>query len=327
MFKIRTSNHLSKHSSFFIALLTLGSGFLIFILSSSFTGQNTGKSPIHSEQKKNFDLFLIEPNTQSIVDNWSNTFQKSGNNEISADGYFLDILPDKINSSTEFSTFYIQTSTYFHKIYYGNGVDHMNINLVNISLTGLMVGDELGVFDGIYCVGSSIIEEQNMQDNNLSIPASANDTIESNPNGFIEGHKITLKMYRSGVVYLLSFQTVNESQDIFEKRASMFALIDLSQSTGIQNPENPVEFRIFPNPFDQVIQIEVYLLQAQQLRCEILDVNGNLVKTLFDGETEGVVNLIWDGKDNNIKLVPSGVYFCRLNQAITQIIYNRQNNQ
>ncbi|MDO9613336.1 MAG: hypothetical protein Q7J86_02290, partial [Bacteroidota bacterium] len=47
------------------------------------------------------------------------------------------------------------TSGYFQLAYVGNGVDHMNINLVNIVSGGLQAGDEIGIFDGKLCVGSA----------------------------------------------------------------------------------------------------------------------------------------------------------------------------
>jgi len=263
MFTNMTSNHISKHSSFFISVMNLGSIVILLILSSSFTGLNPRKSAINLAQEKSF------------------------------------------NPSSELPTFYFQLTMYFHKIYYGNGMDHMNINLVNINLSGLMTGDEIGIFDGVYCVGSTIIEEQNMQDNNLSIPASANDTIESSPNGYIEGHKVTLEVYRVGIVYPLNFQTVNNSQDIFQKRGSMFALVDFPQLTELSVTELSEEIRIFPNPFNGSLTIEITLPHPQNLNCEIIDLNGQLVSTLFNGEAEEHISLIWDGADNNKKQVPS----------------------
>jgi len=83
---------------------------------------------------------------------------------------------------------------YFPKIYSGFGIEHMNINLVNLKLTGLETGDEIGVFDGKYCVGSRVITEDHMLENSINIPTSANDSLITSPNGFIEGHKITLKV-------------------------------------------------------------------------------------------------------------------------------------
>jgi len=108
----------------------------------------------------------------------------------------------------------------------------MNINLVDLKLTGLNIGDEIGIFDGGYCVGSSVIQEMDMAQNLLSIPASANDTVESSPNGYISGHKIVLKAYRDGTVYPLLFELVENSKDLFYVGGAMFAFVDFNRSTG-----------------------------------------------------------------------------------------------
>lgn len=214
---------------------------------------------------------------------------------------------------------------FFPLVYIGNGVDHMNINLVNLTQTGLNIGDEIGVFDGIYCVGARVIIEKDMQENSLSIPSSANDTIASSPNGFIVGHKITLKAYRAGTVYLLYFQTVNNSMDVFRKNESMFALVDFSLSTGKDPTSIEENVRIYPNPFGSLVNIEINQPQAQMLTCEIVDVNGNLIRRLYRGEIHEKLELIWDGRDSNQQEVPSGIYFCRLNNHASVILFKRNN--
>lgn len=125
---------------------------------------------------------------------------------------------------------------HFKLSYTGLGFEHMNINLPNLSFAGIKEGDEIGVFDSIYCVGTKIITKQVINDNCISIPSSANDTIKNFPNGFIEGHKIKLKLYRDNTVYILYYQPVNIkgypiNNNTFEKRESMFAIIDFLKST------------------------------------------------------------------------------------------------
>jgi hypothetical protein len=210
---------------------------------------------------------------------------------------------------------------YFPKIYVGVGIGHMNINLVNLKLTGLKTGDEVGVFDGKYCVGSIVITDSHMLDNSLNIPSSANDSIVSSPNGFIDGHKITLKVYRTGKVYLLYFQTVNNTEDIFESRGSMFALVDFSKSTGLLIVEDFEKIKIFPNPFTDILRIEIYIPKKTKLTIAIFDLKGNQIKILHDGIVEGDFQTIWDGKDNNQHQIMSGVYFCKINQSSYRIIY------
>ncbi len=223
--------------------------------------------------------------------------------------------------SAELSAFQLQTYPFFPKIFVGNGIDHMNINLVNLNQTGLLVGDEIGVFDGIYCVGSALIEDKNITGNNISIPASANDTIASQPNGYIDGHKITLKLYRSGTVYQLYFQTVNNSQDIFVRGGSMFALINFSQSTGQFRANQAETIKMYPNPFDNRLTIELNFPNEQQLKVQIFNQMGALVLTLYDGKIFGSLILNWDGKDSNQNLVSSGTYYCKVNENMFKIIF------
>ncbi|MFY9154122.1 MAG: T9SS type A sorting domain-containing protein [Prolixibacteraceae bacterium] len=210
---------------------------------------------------------------------------------------------------------------FFPIVYIGNGVDHMSINLVNLNSTGLQLGDEIGIFDSIFCVGSAVISEKNLLNDNISIPASANDTIPSSPNGYIEGHKITLRIYRAGIIYNLYFELVNNSQDIFEKWGSMYALVNFSKSTGKTETALINSVNIYPNPFSETIHIEVSFSRIQFLNCEILDLSGNLVRSLFQGKGSLKMNLSWDATDFEDKKVPSGIYFCRINQTNTKIIY------
>ncbi|HAQ18133.1 MAG TPA: hypothetical protein DCR40_02745 [Prolixibacteraceae bacterium] len=210
---------------------------------------------------------------------------------------------------------------YFPKIYSGLGTEHMNINLVSLKLTGLNTGDEIGVFDGIYCVGSIVITENHMFENRISIPASANDSLITSPNGYIQGHKITLKVYRTGKEILLYFQCVNNSQDIFEKRGSMFALVDFSRSNGQPAIDDLKEIKSYQNPLTIPLKIEINVPKEKNISVAIFDINGILIQTLFEGITEGQLQTYWDGKDNNKLQVLSGVYFCLVNQTIYGIIY------
>jgi len=229
--------------------------------------------------------------------------------------------PDNECLQEEFTNNTVYALPYFPKIYAGVGIDHMNINLVNLKVTGLKVGDELGVFDGKYCVGALVITEKHMLENSISIPASANDSIISRPNGYISGHKITLKAYKEGKVYLLYFQTVNNSFDIFEKGGSMFALVDLSRSTGQSLHGSQENIKIYPNPFISILKIDVTIPTRGILTVSIYDINGKSVRKLFEGICEGSINLNWDGKDNNQTNVVPGVYYCRVNESIYGIIY------
>lgn len=305
-------------------IFTLTFSLIIFILSSSFTYDKTFYFENCSEQIRNCCISESIPGDSLNSETPEKLFMPRNFTESSSAKNLQNTLTGQFNKTNDVSTVVNFAYPYFPLIYTGYGVDHMNINLVNLTLTGLMIGDEIGVFDGNYCVGSAVIEQKNIVENSLSIPTSANENSETKPNGYIEGHKITIKTYRAGIIYILYFQTVNNSTDIFEKGGSMFALVDFSRSEEQTTPEGSGEIiKIYPNPFNTNIRIEVNLPKAQQLNCEILDINGKLIKTLYEGITEGQQLLIWDGKDNSMHQVSTGVYFCRLNGSTTKIIYSK----
>lgn len=303
------------------ATFTLTFGCIIFILSSSLTYDETFPFESSSAQMQSSDISEFTQKYSFNLARRDRLVIPLNFNESFSNIYTQNTTSSQSNIATYVSTALNSAYPYFPLIYTGYGVDHMNINLVNLALTGLIVGDEIGVFDGDYCVGSAVIEEKNLNENGLSIPASANENTEIKPNGYIEGHKVMIKVYRSGIVYLLYFQTVNNTTDIFERGGSMFALVDFSRSEEQTTPEGSEIIKIYPNPFDPNLRIEISLSQGQQLNCEIFDITGKLIRTLYEGVTEGQQLLIWDGKDNTSHEVSPGVYFCRLNRSITKIIY------
>jgi hypothetical protein len=305
----------------FSEIYTLTFGLIIFCLSSSLTYDETFPSESNPGQIKSscdFEFVQEHPINQENIERLFIPFNLSENCSVLN---LENATSNQSNKATYDSNDLNAAYPYFPLVYSGFGIDHMNINLVNLALTGLMVGDEIGVFDGNSCVGSAVIEEKNIIESSLSIPASANESTETKPNGYIEGHKITLKTYRAGIVYILFFQPVNNSTDIFTRGSSLFALIDFSRSEKQTTPEGAEEIKIYPNPFSANLRIEISLPQGQQLNCEIFDITGKLIKTLYNGISEGQQLLIWDGKNNLKHQVTPGIYFCKVNQTTTKIIY------
>lgn len=117
----------------------------------------------------------------------------------------------------------------------------MNINLVNLRISGLKAGDEIGVFDGDLCVGATTIQETDLSQNLIALVASANDTVPLHPNGYLPGHPISLKAYCDGKLYALHFETVNGSKNIFVVGGTMFAFVDFKRSSEIGQFFDPME--------------------------------------------------------------------------------------
>jgi hypothetical protein len=68
-----------------------------------------------------------------------------------------------------------------------------------------------------------------------------------------------------------------------------------------------------PNPFSSSTTIAYTVPVNTPVELEVVDVLGNVVKTLVSGEVQsGYKTIRWDGTDNSGKPVANGTYVCRL---------------
>jgi hypothetical protein len=115
-----------------------------------------------------------------------------------------------------------------------------------------------------------------------------------------------------------NFNTVYETLQVWpDSTVAISAKLD--PIVGIKNSEgNPAiaEYQLlqnFPNPFNPVTAIEYFLPQTANVRIDILNVLGQRVRILVAGQRPaGSHRIIWDGKDDLNRQVPSGVYIYQL---------------
>jgi PKD repeat protein len=85
---------------------------------------------------------------------------------------------------------------------------------------------------------------------------------------------------------------------------------------GATQPATPAAFDLaqnYPNPFNPETKIEYSLPKASRVRLEIFGLLGQRIKTLVDGQQPaGFHSLIWGGRDDDGRLLTSGVYVYRL---------------
>jgi len=92
----------------------------------------------------------------------------------------------------------------------------------------------------------------------------------------------------------------------------------LTFSDGVASvePEIPNNFSVsnaYPNPFNPQTHIRIDLLISEKVSLFIYDINGRLVKKLFNGDINaGHHVLTWNGLDENGNYASSGTYFVRL---------------
>ncbi|MBK9097235.1 MAG: T9SS type A sorting domain-containing protein [bacterium] len=69
----------------------------------------------------------------------------------------------------------------------------------------------------------------------------------------------------------------------------------------------------YPNPFNPSTRIGYSIPEAAFVKLNIYDINGIIVRTLFEGnQTAGSYNAVWDGENSSGFKVGSGVYFYRI---------------
>jgi len=213
------------------------------------------------------------------------------------------------------------TSEHFKPVFIGNGTDHMNINLVNLQASGLVAGDEIGIFDGKQCVGSATIGSEQLIAGSISIPASSNDELEETVNGFTSGHPVEFQLYRGTHAYKLN--TVNVSgNESFEKNESLFTQANTNDLTGIQITDNSAQFKCFPNPFTREISIEIQNSSQIEITVEIYNMTGQRIKNLFKGTNNSNLVLKWNGTNDSGRQVAPGVYLCKVNGQSKQVIFD-----
>ena len=88
-----------------------------------------------------------------------------------------------------------------------------------------------------------------------------------------------------------------------------FASVSLNASSGLV----PVSFYLeqnYPNPFNPSTEIGYQVPENSYVQLDVINLQGQTVTTLVNNyQNTGYHSVVWDGKDQNRKQLPSGVYF------------------
>ncbi len=84
----------------------------------------------------------------------------------------------------------------------------------------------------------------------------------------------------------------------------------------------------FPNPFSpdvEITKIKFNLDKQEEVTIRILDFGMNLVRTIIQNNVLSIGDnfVTWDGRDENGKIVPNGVYFYRIDRGNKEPIFGK----
>ena len=89
--------------------------------------------------------------------------------------------------------------------------------------------------------------------------------------------------------------------------------LSTTRDSNINGINNSFLLNNYPNPFNQSTKISFIIDQPYNSSVNIYDISGKKVKTLFIGKSvPGKNEIIWKGKNDLGKDVPSGFYFCSI---------------
>jgi hypothetical protein len=181
---------------------------------------------------------------------------------------------------------YFEQTSHFSSVAEGNGYEHMNINLVGFSGSGLSVGDELAAFDGITCVGTLRITQQQLIQGSASLIASCS---TGNPvkDGFKEGASIQIRSWNQVTDSETPVQASILSGPLnYLKNASTLVKMK-SVTTSAFNLKDVAQVEVFPNPSQGLFTVRFSDLPANGSHIDIYDLSGRKVAShLISGISE-----------------------------------------
>ena len=87
--------------------------------------------------------------------------------------------------------------------------------------------------------------------------------------------------------------------------------------------QRPSQFELttFPNPFNGQVNLSYQIMAEGETSLRIFDLNGRLVRTLVLGSSApGDYVALWDGKDQDLVNVSSGIYLCELQNTGSSVV-------
>jgi hypothetical protein len=211
----------------------------------------------------------------------------------------------------------------------GNGVDHMNINLVGLPINVLKAGDELAIFDGETCVGTVVLLPNHLKSKTVSVVASAKDNLGMA--GFSDGNPFILKLWdsRQNQEFILEPEIL-AGTSVFMKNETTIAGLEKYLTTGLRDPfVNVDKINCYPNPFNDEVTIEINMSDDVKGEVEVMNQLGQRIKILNAGNilSSGTTMLKWNGTNTANQQDSTGVYYIKFKlereTLIKKVVYRK----
>ena len=209
-------------------------------------------------------------------------------------------------------------TTHFNPVWDNNPYMAMNVFVSSIEIEELTIesGDEIGIYDGEICVGSTVIENGEV----ISLIASTDDPITEEIDGFTVGNEMSFRFWDSSENIEMGDidVTVISGDETFASLGTSVLCLEI-MTTGISDNLIPTVTELgknYPNPFNPTTTINFSMKESGHITLEIYNIKGQIVRTLINEfRKAGYHKAIWDGTDDNRNPVSSGIYLCKMNEG------------
>ena len=212
----------------------------------------------------------------------------------------------------------LRETTHFVPNWLNNPYMAMNVFVTSLEIVSLSLkaGDELGIFDGDICVGSSVTEDDAI----ISLIASTDDPLTEEIDGFIVGNEMSFRFWDNIENIEMGDIDVTETSgdETFASLGTSVLCLEI-MTTGISDEPISTVTKLgqnYPNPFNPETTINFSMKESGHVTLEIYNIKGQRVKTLINEFRDaGYYRAIWDGTDDNRILVSSGIYLYKMNEG------------
>jgi hypothetical protein len=254
-------------------------------------------------------LYKVQDERGNSIEYWKNLGWINGIGNFNAgEGYILQANINGtlvINDLTaqKAGVYFVQRleTSHYKVCYYGNGFEHMNININELNKTNLQVGDEIAVYDGQICVGAIILTDMDFENRVVSIPVSASDLIRLK--GFTDGNSIEMKVWKSekNQEYKLNTEVV-EGELVFKRHSSTFTTINDNQIVSGISDFDLLNISIYPNPASNIVNVNFSNMPETGTKITLMDINGKeIISRMAENMNESM----------DIQHLPAGMYLIK----------------
>jgi hypothetical protein len=139
------------------------------------------------------------------------------------------------------------------------------------------------------------------------------------PLGVGVGYNLVHATYTEGGPILHAYARVYHTSPVYSREVVDFGMEDMCEVVAVDDVSAPIHDRLVleqnaPNPFNPSTRIAFRLREGARADLRVYDERGRLVRSLLsDAELgEGEHDLTWDGRNDRVELMASGVYFYQL---------------